>query len=95
MRVWKPWWNDIERGKPKNWEKACPSATLSNKNSTWTNPGYHMQVNYIMHGYLHVGLIKHVLPQTALICGYNYQFFSATKFTNIVLITSALTTTQS
>jgi hypothetical protein len=22
MRVWKPWWNDIERGKPKNWEKS-------------------------------------------------------------------------
>jgi hypothetical protein len=36
-------WNDIDRGKPKNLEKTCPSATLSTTNPTWiyvgANPG--------------------------------------------------------
>jgi hypothetical protein len=29
-----PWWNDIDRRKPKNSEK-----NLSNTNPTWTDPG--------------------------------------------------------
>jgi hypothetical protein len=33
-------WNEIDRGKPKNsGEKTCPSATLSTKNPTGTDPG--------------------------------------------------------
>jgi hypothetical protein len=32
-------WNEIDRGKPKNSEKTCPSATLSTTNPTWTDPG--------------------------------------------------------
>jgi hypothetical protein len=30
-------WNDIDRGKPKNSEKTCP--TLSTTNPTWIDPG--------------------------------------------------------
>jgi hypothetical protein len=33
------WWNDTDRGKPKNSEKTCPSATLSTTNVTRTDPG--------------------------------------------------------
>jgi hypothetical protein len=29
-------WNDINRGKPKDSEKSCPSATLSTTSPTWT-----------------------------------------------------------
>jgi hypothetical protein len=36
-------WNENWQGKPKYWEKTCPSATLSTKNTTWPdldlNPG--------------------------------------------------------
>jgi hypothetical protein len=33
-------WNEIDRGKPKySGKKTCPSATLSNTNPTWTDPG--------------------------------------------------------
>jgi hypothetical protein len=34
-----PRWNDTDRGKPKNLEKICPSATLSTTNPTRTDPG--------------------------------------------------------
>jgi hypothetical protein len=33
------WWNYIGRGKPKNSEKTCPSATLSTTNPTMIDPG--------------------------------------------------------
>jgi hypothetical protein len=29
-----PWWNVIDRGKPKNSKKACPSGTSSTRNPT-------------------------------------------------------------
>jgi hypothetical protein len=29
----------IDKGKPKNSEKTCPSATLSTTNPTWIDPG--------------------------------------------------------
>jgi hypothetical protein len=32
-------WNDSDRGKPKTWEKNCPSATLSTTNPTRIDPG--------------------------------------------------------
>jgi hypothetical protein len=32
--MWNPRWNDIDRGKLKNSEKTCPTATLSTKNPT-------------------------------------------------------------
>jgi hypothetical protein len=32
-------WNDTDRGKQKDSEKTCPSATLSTTNRTWTNLG--------------------------------------------------------
>jgi hypothetical protein len=34
-----PWWNDIDRGQPKNSEKIWHSATLLTTNATWTDPG--------------------------------------------------------
>jgi hypothetical protein len=33
------WWNGTDREKPKTSEKACPSASLSTTNLTWTDPG--------------------------------------------------------
>jgi hypothetical protein len=41
MMIWvgEQRWNDINRSKPKNSEKACPSATLSTTNHTWIDPG--------------------------------------------------------
>jgi hypothetical protein len=39
-----PWWNDIEREKPKNSEKICPSATLSTTNLTVTDPGTNLDL---------------------------------------------------
>jgi hypothetical protein len=33
------WWNDNDRGKPKNSSKSCPIATLSSTNFPWTDPG--------------------------------------------------------
>jgi hypothetical protein len=38
-----PWWNDVDRGKLKNLEKTCPSATLSNTNTTRTDQGANPQ----------------------------------------------------
>jgi hypothetical protein len=65
-----PRWNDINRVKPKNSEKICPSATLFTTNATWTelgaNPGLHYErpaTNCMSHGTLgvftsvHVGLL--------------------------------------
>jgi hypothetical protein len=34
-----PWWNDIDRGKPKNSEKTCHSDTLFNIYHTLTESG--------------------------------------------------------
>jgi hypothetical protein len=51
------WWDDIDRGKPKNSEKTYPSATLSATNLTWidhgANPGLHDEIpatNDLSHG---------------------------------------------
>jgi hypothetical protein len=33
------WWNDTDRGKSMYWGKTCPSATLSTRNFTRTDPG--------------------------------------------------------
>jgi hypothetical protein len=41
-----PQWNDIDRGKPKNLEKTCPSATVSTTNPTWAD----LDVNTGLHG---------------------------------------------
>jgi hypothetical protein len=35
-----PWWNDTDRGKPKNSEKTCPSATLSTTYPHMDWPGH-------------------------------------------------------
>jgi hypothetical protein len=42
-------WNEIDRGKPKySGGKACPSATLSTANPTWTDPGSNTGIrNYL------------------------------------------------
>jgi hypothetical protein len=41
--VWSSSWNENWQGKPKYWEKTCPSATLFTTNPTWpdleSNPG--------------------------------------------------------
>jgi hypothetical protein len=37
-RVWSSRWNENWQGKPKYWEKTCPSATLSPTNPTWFDP---------------------------------------------------------
>jgi hypothetical protein len=37
--LWRNWWNEYWPGKPKYWEKTCPSATLSTTNFTWLDPG--------------------------------------------------------
>jgi hypothetical protein len=41
--LWSSRWNEGWQGKPKYWEKTCPSATLSTTNLTWpdlgSNPG--------------------------------------------------------
>jgi hypothetical protein len=54
----KPWWNYTDRGKPKNSEKTCPSATLSTTNPTWTDLGLcgeRPATNCLSHGtaYIH------------------------------------------
>jgi hypothetical protein len=36
---WRIWWNEDWQGKPKYLEKTFPSATLSNTNPTWPDPG--------------------------------------------------------
>jgi hypothetical protein len=36
--LWSNWWNEDWQGKPKYWEKTCPSATLST-NPTWLESG--------------------------------------------------------
>jgi len=33
------WWNDIDRGKLKYWEKTCPCAAWATTNPTWTGLG--------------------------------------------------------
>jgi hypothetical protein len=40
-----PQWND-DRGKPKNLEKTCPSATVSTTNPTWAD----LDANTGLHG---------------------------------------------
>ena len=41
------WWNDIDRGKPKCWEKkTCPSVTLSTTNITLTALGSNQGLCY-------------------------------------------------
>jgi membrane-bound lytic murein transglycosylase MltF len=38
-------WNDIDRGKQKDYEKkTCPSAALSTTNPTWTDLGVNLEV---------------------------------------------------
>jgi hypothetical protein len=37
--LWRNWWNEDWKGKPKYSEKPCPSATLSTTNPTWQDPG--------------------------------------------------------
>jgi hypothetical protein len=39
---WWPWrsqWNENWQGRPKYWEKTCPSGTLSTTNPTWRDLG--------------------------------------------------------
>ena len=40
----KHWWNGNDRGNPKFSEKICPRATVSNTDSTWSNPRSRLQV---------------------------------------------------
>jgi hypothetical protein len=37
--LWRNWWNENWRGKPKYSEKTFPSATSSTTNPTWLDPG--------------------------------------------------------
>jgi hypothetical protein len=38
------WWNDIDGGKLKYWEKTCTSATFSATNLTWTDLGSNLDL---------------------------------------------------
>jgi hypothetical protein len=38
--LWRNWWYEDWRGKPKYSEKTCPSATLSTTNPTWLDLGF-------------------------------------------------------
>jgi hypothetical protein len=38
--LWSNWWNENRQGKPKYWDKTCPSAPLSTTNPTWPDPGW-------------------------------------------------------
>ena len=38
------WWNDTGWGRPKYWDKTCPSATLYTTNLTWIGPGSNLDL---------------------------------------------------
>jgi hypothetical protein len=37
--MWSPWWNDIDRGKPKDLEKNPSQCHFVHHKSHWTDPG--------------------------------------------------------
>jgi hypothetical protein len=79
-------WNEIDRGNPKySGKKTCPSATLSTKISTWTDPGSNPGLrggrpatNRLSHGTANPEELMHnhfryipVIPHFALLCCQN------------------------
>jgi hypothetical protein len=59
-----PWWNDINRRKPKNLEKDLSQCHLSTTNPTWIDPGANLGVygvrpvtNHLSHGTAFSGVL--------------------------------------
>jgi hypothetical protein len=64
--LWSNWWNKDWQGKPKYWEKTCPSATLSTTYPTWPDPGLNLgrrggkpATNRLSYGVARVSFFSH------------------------------------